>query len=351
MKRRKIDPLTLLGKYGALIDKSAVRAQSRNRYALYGMLRYFMGYANEQFASVRHPVGKRVRPGLALLIAEAYGVKRQALPAALSIELFHNFTLIHDDIVDHDELRRGRPTVWRLWGVDHAINSGDAQLLLVFSVLEDTHGVPALRTAKLRARLIELYLDVIDGQYLDFTLAASALGSAQVSQSACLTLLAKKTGKLIRAATEASAIIAGRSAGEIAALGEFGESLGIAYQLYDDYQSIWGDRAKTGKKNYGDLFERKKTLPIVYARDRLSGSAKKRLIALYAKKTLTTREVIEIARLIESVGAREELLAVAQAYKDRALKALTKTTLPERTKTILADVARTLVPESVTASR
>src|SRR5258708_5945803 len=112
------DPLEVVGTFGARIDARAEAFLKRNDYALYGMMRYFMGYADERFTAILHPVGKRVRPGLLLLIADSYGIAEDALPAALSIELFHNFTLIHDDVVDHDELRRGRPTVWKLWGTD-----------------------------------------------------------------------------------------------------------------------------------------------------------------------------------------------------------------------------------------
>jgi geranylgeranyl diphosphate synthase type I len=317
---------------------------------MYGMMRYFMGYADKDFNKDRHPVGKRFRPGLLLLIADAYGVAHEALGAALSVELFHNFTLIHDDVVDHDELRRGRPTVWKLWGVDHAINTGDAQLLLALRALEDTKGVPQERIAQLRARLLDLYLEVIEGQYLDFTLAAAKLSDASVSEAVYLAMLQKKTAKLVRAATEAAPILAGKSEEEIAALGDFGDNLGMAYQLYDDWQSIWGDPEKTGKKRAGDIYERKKTLPVIYTRDHLEPADLARIEILYGE-TLDESGVEEVLKLFAKVGADTELEARATKYKEAAIGALTRSSLPLAAKKTLEQIARALVPEVVTASR
>ena len=182
-----------------------------------------------------------------LLVADSYGLLEETLPAALSVELFHNFTLIHDDIVDHDELRRGRSTVWKLWGIDHAINTGDAQLVLALRALEDLR-IPPECSAAVRARLLDHYLEVIEGQYLDFTLAAAKLHDPLVTEEAYLTMTEKKTSRLVQAATETAALVAGRSEDEVSALGVFGGKFGMAYQLYDDFQSIWGVPEKTGKK-------------------------------------------------------------------------------------------------------
>ena len=182
------DPLELVGAYGRRIDALAKTFLARNDYALYGMMRYFMGYTDESFNAGAQPVGKRMRPGLLLLIADSYGLLKEALPAALSIELFHNFALIHDDIVDHDELRRGRPTVWKLWGTDHAINTGDAQLLLALRALDEPIQLPPDRVTALRTRFFDRYLEVIEGQYLDFTLAAAKLRDPLVTEEAYFTM-------------------------------------------------------------------------------------------------------------------------------------------------------------------
>lgn len=346
------NPLETVGAYGARIDALADAFLARNDHAIYGMMRYFMGYTDEHFSVHIRPVGKRIRPGLLLLIAESYGILEESLSAALSIELFHNFTLIHDDIVDHDELRRGRPTVWKLWGVDHAINTGDAQLILTLRALENIDRLPSERTAMLRARLLDRYLEVIEGQYLDFTLAAAPLNDPSVTEELYLSMLTKKTARLLRAAAESAPILAGESEQEIAALGDFGENLGIAYQLYDDWQGIWGATEKTGKRRAGDLFERKKTLPVLYAREHLSSTDARRLENLYnSTNVFTESDATEILVLLTKTDAQSVLEGCAARYKTEAIQDLSRTKLSSPTQTLLEGIVRALVPDTITQSR
>lgn len=349
MKRN--DPFETIGAYGSRIDALAAAFLTRNEYALYGMMRYFMGYADEQFRATGHPVGKRLRPGLLLLIADEYGVGEEALPAALSIELFHNFTLIHDDIVDHDEVRRGRPTVWKLWGVDHAINTGDAQLILALRALEEPTRISPERLAAVRARLLDRYLEVIEGQYLDFTLAAAKFSDPTVTEEAYRIMIQKKTSRLVRAAAEAAPLLAGASESEVSALGDFGENLGMAYQLYDDWQGIWGVPEKTGKKRAGDIYEHKKTFPVIYARNHLAALDRERFGVLYDNGPFNEVKVAEILGLIAKTDAQEALEKQVVQYKEGAIEALSHTKLPEPTRALLEQISRTLVPDSITESR
>ena len=349
---KQIDPLGIVGRYGARIDALANAFLSRNTYDIYGMMRYFMGYTDAQFKTSIHSVGKRFRPGLLLLVAESYGLLKEALPAALSVELFHNFTLIHDDIVDHDELRRGRPTVWRIWGADHAINTGDAQLILTLRALEELTQVPPKVVAALRTQLLDRYLEVIEGQYLDFTLSATKLNDPLVTEKSYLMMTEKKTSKLIRAALEAAPILAQKSKKEIPALGDFGEYLGTAYQIYDDWQGIWGAPGKTGKKRAGDIYERKKTLPIIYAREHLATTDRKRLESFYNSHiSLDKTAVKNILELLAKTDAQSVLEHYAVRYKEQAIRALSRTNLSVATKTLLEQIARTLVPDSIIESR
>ena len=345
------NPLKTIGAYGSRIDAPAAAFLARNDYALYGMMRYFMGYTDEHFKTKTHSVGKRIRPGLLLLIADGYGILEEALPTALSVELFHNFTLIHDDIVDHDELRRGRSTVWKLWGVDHAINTGDAQLILALRALEGPTPLPQGRITSLRKRLFDRYLEVIEGQYLDFTLAAARLNDSLVTKETYLTMTKGKTSRLIRAATEAAPILAKKSEAETTALGDFGENLGMAYQLYDDWQGIWGEPEKTGKKRAGDIYERKKTLPMIYAREHLAMTDRQHLEMLYDRSTLDEGAVTEVLELFAKVGAQKELERYAMRYKDASIQALARTELPVPTKELLEQTVRALVPDFITESR
>lgn len=348
---KQVDPLKIIGEYGARIDALAVTFLSRSNYALYGMMRYFMGYTDEHFNANAHPVGKRLRPGLLLLIADSYGILNETLHVALSIELFHNFTLIHDDIVDHDELRRGRPTVWKLWGVDHAINTGDAQLILALRALEESTQGSLERTSTLRKYLLDAYLEVIEGQYLDFTLAATKLHDPLANEKEYLTMINKKSAKLIRAALEAAPIFAERDREEVAALGDFGENLGMAYQLYDDWQGIWGAPEKTGKNRAGDIYEHKKTLPVMHAYEHLGPTDRQRLGILYDSGTIDETAVAEVLELFAKTGAQNVLEKHAEEYKEKAIQALVRTKLPAETQMLLEQIARALVPDVITESR
>ena len=192
---------------------------------------------------------------------------------------------------------------------------------------------------------------MIEGQYLDFTLAVARLNDSSVTEEAYLTMTKKKTSKLIRAATEASPILAGESEAEITTLGDFGENLGMAYQLYDDWQGIWGDPEKTGKTRAGDIHERKKTLPVIYAREHLAPVDQQRLEALYGGGALDKEMVVEVLELFAKAGAQKELEKYAARYKEGAIQALARTILPAPTRTLLEQIVHALVPDSITESR
>ena len=166
--------LKIFEKYTPLVDGEIKRLISgQEKYEMYDMLSYFFGYLNEDLKPEEGYGGKRFRPGITLLISDFYGTAAKALCPACAVEIFHNFTLIHDDIEDNDPIRRGRPTVWKKWGVAHAINAGDAQLVLALTeVLNDTK-LSADKKAKIMSFLNEIYVKVMEGQFLDFTLAES----------------------------------------------------------------------------------------------------------------------------------------------------------------------------------
>ena len=275
---------------------------------IYGMLRYFMGYADSSLQPISGSAGKRIRASLTLLAADLCGGAASANDLAVAVELFHNFTLIHDDIEDNDELRRGRPTVWKLWGLDHGINAGDAQAFLTTQYLlaaaSDPHGAQAA------AGLTGHFREVIEGQYLDFELARLPLNDSRVTVIAYLDMVRRKTSVLIGAALAAGGVAAGCTVAVRDALYTYGESLGMAYQVADDMASIWGDAAETGKRAYGDIVERKKTHPILAARDH---GAHDRLCELF-RTSPSESEVLEIVSLLDTTGAREATRALGDTY-------------------------------------
>ncbi|MBI5470395.1 polyprenyl synthetase family protein [Candidatus Kaiserbacteria bacterium] len=267
--------------------------------------------------------GKRLRPLLCLTVAAGYGKKKVAMDAAIAIELFHNFTLIHDDIEDGDETRRNKPTLWKKYGIPMAINAGDALNIMACEAAASNAAVAKI--------LFAAFAEVIEGQHLDFELAE---GKGTIET--CMEMTEKKTGALFGAAAEAAGICTRQTKKECAKLRLFGRSLGTAFQLADDYRSIWSTKKETGKDAQSDIREHKRTLPFFLADD-------KRLEKLYAKKRpLTKGEISSALRIFNESGARQASLKAIERNVDRACDAIKKTKLRARERDILMGLARTL---------
>lgn len=337
------DVMALVGAFGARVDDTARSFLARGPYEMYGMMQYFMGYTDEHLMPTREVFGgKRFRSGMCLLLADQYRALHDALPLALSVEIFHNFTLIHDDIVDKDELRRGRPTVWKLWGHDHAINTGDGQLILAIEALED-----AKHDIKSRARpfLLATYREVVEGQFLDFTLTNYALDDARTTEALYLEMMKKKTSVLVAAATKAAGIAARVDDREEELLWEFGLSLGLAYQLCDDTISVWGSHEMTGKVPHGDVREKKKTLPVLYTAATLMGSLRSEFVELYnQRESLSDTQVKRAIELMNSVHAYTYARARIDVEAERAITALGALSIPEGGKDTLRALVYALLP-------
>jgi len=222
--------------------------------------------------------GKRIRAVLVLLSCEAVGGKtRQALEASVALELMHNFTLVHDDIMDHAPSRRGRPTVHIRWNLNNALLAGDVLLAMAYSALLRT------RTPKLSAAL-ELFttalLQVCEGQALDLEFEKRP----DVSVRDYFRMIGKKTGRLFSAAGEIGGLVGGGSQKQIGALSEFGHHLGRAFQLQDDLLDVMADQSRLGKSIGGDILERKKTYLLLRAAERARGRDRAVVRALLRKK-------------------------------------------------------------------
>ena len=229
----------------------------------YGMLRYHLGWADEALRPQNYPAGKRLRPMLCLIACEAVGGDPvQALPAAAAIELLHNFSLIHDDIEDGDELRRHRPTLWKVWGAPQAINAGDAMFTLAFAAMQRLagRGVSAPTTLEALAHFTRTCLELTEGQHLDMGFETRA----DVTVAEYMRMIQGKTAALVGASVAIGAIIGGATAAQIEALHRFGVASGLAFQIQDDILGIWGDPTITGKAAGNDLLRRKKSLPILH---------------------------------------------------------------------------------------
>ena len=234
----------------------------------YGMMRYHLGWANERLEPADAPTGKRLRPLIALIVAEAFGASvAHALPVAVALELLHNFTLVHDDIEDGDARRHHRPTLWALWGEAQAINAGDGMHVLAHLALLDAAGagVAAEVVVALARRFAEASLIVTEGQHLDLAFT----GRDAVSVGAYLDMIARKSAALIACAAAMGAEVARAPAEVVLAMQSFGHALGLGFQVRDDVLGMWGSPEATGKPT-SDLARRKKTLPTLYALGRAS---------------------------------------------------------------------------------
>lgn len=282
----------------------------------FGMLRYHMGWADETLAPVKVETGKRIRPLLCLLVAQASGGDwRQALPAAVAVEFGHNFSLIHDDIQDASPLRRGRPTVWKLWGAPQALNIGDALFTLAHLEMKrlTERGVSAEVALEALEVLDRNCLALTQGQYLDLSFERRN----QVSVDEYKTMIAAKTAALVTASTETGALVGGASAGQVAHYRAFGYHLGMAYQIQDDILGIWGKEHITGKSVATDIQTRKKSLPVIYGLER-----SEELRRLYTAETPTPAEIAQTVELLDAIGARSYAQEQARAYSQAAVKSL-----------------------------
>jgi geranylgeranyl diphosphate synthase type I len=233
---------------------------------------------------------------LVLLAAEAVGCAVAPVNAAVVVELVHNFSLLHDDVMDQDVTRRHRPTAWTVFGVSQAILTGDALLTAAFDVLADSENGPA--GARMLSRAL---MRLVDGQGADVAFERRA----DVGLAECVTMAGNKTAALLGCACALGALTGGGSDEQIDELRQFGEHLGLAFQLVDDLLGIWGDPAVTGKPVYSDLAGRKKSLPVVAALG--SGSPVARdLAALYHADVLPSDvDLVRVAELVRAAGGQE----------------------------------------------
>lgn len=308
----------------------------------YGMMAYHLGWQDASFRPTEGRVGKRLRPFLCLLAADAAGGEwGRVLPAAAAVELVHNFSLIHDDIEDRSPLRRGRPTVWNLWGVPQALNAGDALFTLARSALLRLrrYGFPAETVLEAIALLDRAVLRLCEGQYLDLSFE----GRLDVDEAAYLEMIEAKTAALLEAALELGALLGGGDAATTAALRTYGYSLGMAFQVQDDILGIWGQEERTGKPWAADIVERKLGLPAVYALERAGPAGRSTLEQVYGGKgAVTEAEVVAVMAVLEEAGSRSYAEKVAARYCEEALGALSH--LPAGpARESLEEVARSLL--------
>ncbi|QIS24767.1 polyprenyl synthetase family protein [Nocardia terpenica] len=306
--------------------------------ALRGVAEYHFGWVDEHgrafdLAGSRDSGGgKMVRPVLALLSAEVVGgYACDALPAAAAVELTHNFSLIHDDVMDGDRTRRHRATVWSVFGIPAAVLAGDALWTLALQVLCESS--PA--SGEAMGMLCAAMQAIVRGQSADTNFECRD----EVGLPECVAMAADKTGALIGCACALGALYGGGNPAQIDRLRRFGEHLGLAFQLVDDLLGIWGDPTTTGKPAGSDLANRKKSLPVVAALHSRT-SAGDELASLYRlDRPLTAAELVRAAILVEASGGRRWARSQADRHAASALRLLNNTATHPPTATALTAVA------------
>ncbi|MGQ9666126.1 MAG: polyprenyl synthetase family protein [Anaerolineae bacterium] len=302
--------------------RRAVTAPHPSVERFYAMMQYHMGWRDSALAPAQAPTGKRLRPLLCLLSCQAAGGDPViALPAAVALDILHNFSLIHDDIEDHSATRRHRPTVWRLWGHPHAINVGDGMFALAYLVMGSLseRGVPAERAQRAQRAFQRACLTLTEGQFLDMYFEETF----GISEEDYLRMIRGKTATLLAASAYIGGELAGISEETAGILHGFGDALGMMFQIQDDILGIWGEESVTGKPSGGDILQRKKSLPLVYAVRRLQeigdAVALGRLREVYQVPEVPAEAVQEAVALLDAVDAKAYCEELAGRYQRQAL--------------------------------
>jgi geranylgeranyl diphosphate synthase type II len=281
--------------------------------------------------------GKRLRPLLALMATEAFGNKpEEALPAALSVEVFHNFTLIHDDIMDQAPIRRGAPSVHNKWNENTGILSGDAMLIQAYQCLEPYQNDLFVKLIKHTSKTA---LEVCEGQQYDMDFETQK----DVSISAYLEMIRLKTAVLVGHSLKIGAWIGNASDQEAQLLYDFGVLLGMAFQIQDDYLDAFGDPKDFGKQVGGDILENKKT--ILYHEVMKSGNIKekKELIQWYDTTVKNNQKVIAVKEIFKSSGASIASQKFVASYTEDAFKKLESLIISKQGKKLLIEFGQNLM--------
>ena len=321
----------MFARYKGIIEEelgSAVPETSGE--GLHLVLNYHLGWVDRygQASGSASSQGKALRPTLCMFACEALTAPQlRASPAAAALELIHNFSLLHDDIQDQDLERRHQPTAWSVWGIPKALLAGDAMQstgdLAILRVEEE--GVSPDIALQVSDILTSSYLEMIEGQCLDLEFE----GRTDITTDEYLHMIACKTGALIRCGLEAGALLGDGDDETVRAFAEFGEGLGRAFQIRDDYLGIWGDEATLGKATGNDIRRRKKSYPVVFALERAAGAALDDLKRIYSQTELEEDDVERVLAILDEVGARESAQLLTETAANRALDALAPVSLPD----------------------
>lgn len=270
--------------------------------------------------------GKRLRPFMVVKSCEMFGgTKSDALPAAASVEMIHNFSLVHDDIMDNDDVRHGVPTVHKAYGVPLAILAGDILFSKAYQMIVENGNRLSISDARIRemiSRLSSACVEVCEGQALDLRMA---IEDEFVNEHEYISMICKKTAALFELSCALGVLSAPSSNKEdVDALTQFGRNVGIAFQLIDDLIGIIGDAKLTGKSVGNDLREGKKTLPILLALQISNGYDREKILRVFADRNSSISDIEEAVKMISSLGIEKVVRDTARRHIQKAIKSISQ---------------------------
>jgi geranylgeranyl diphosphate synthase type I len=262
--------------------------------------------------------GKRLRPVLAMLTADAISQKGEnAIPFGVTLELIHNFTLLHDDVMDKDDLRRGVQTVHKMFDESTAINAGDVLFARAFETLTTTNVEDAILRDLVR-EVAKAVRNIGEGQQLDKDFEVRT----DISESDYLKMIEYKTARLFQIATMGGAMVAGGSSEQVAAMSEYGRLLGMGFQIWDDFLDLKADENLLGKPVGSDIKNGKRTLMVVHALERLEGTDKSEFLKVLGNQNATQEEVQGAISLMDKVGSTKYAEQMALDFAQRSKELL-----------------------------
>ncbi len=313
------------------ISYLASKTETREPINLYEPISYILGLG-----------GKRLRPVLVLMATEIFGTDyKKALDAALAIEVFHNFSLVHDDIMDDAPLRRGKETVHEKWDINTGILSGDAMLINAYQLFENYDGDTFRSLAQLFSKTA---IEVCEGQQYDVDFETRD----DVTQAEYLKMIEYKTAVLVAAALKMGGIVANATIDDQNSMYEFGRNLGIAFQLQDDYLDAFGDPETFGKQVGGDIIENKKTFLYLKALELGSATHKKELLDLFSIQPADSSDKIKtIKTIFQNSGSAERTHKEIENYTNKAFSVLETLKISDDKKGLLQQFGKNLMRRKV----
>ena len=286
--------------------------------------------------------GKRIRPILMLLAYQMYRDSvEKILPIASAVEVYHNFTLLHDDLMDNSDLRRNKPTVHNVWNTNTAILSGDAMLILSYHLIAQA---PEDKLAAVLNEFNKMTLEICEGQQYDIEFETQS----DVKAESYLHMISLKTAALLASSMKIGAILAGASDEDINHIYDFGLNVGLAFQLQDDYLDVYGDTKVFGKETGDDIVSNKKTYMLIQAIHKAEGETKRELLAWIDADYFDKEEKIKRVKAIyNELGIDKICRSKMESYYAKALESLSLVSASSDRKSLLIDLAGDLMNRNI----